>query len=133
MWRIKRFITSIKNIIIWFPVIWSDRNYDGSYTLKILERKIKNVILYTEKRKFYVGWENEVKWMKICERLLELHFKAWENDPNDINVSLNGVEDNKEYYSGVLDLEFGKLDLLEYKSERLLWKILAWKNKYWWD
>lgn len=132
MWRVKQFLIGIHNLVYWFPVIWNDRNWDGEYTLKILQRKIKSVRKYTEKRKFYVGWENEVKWMKICECLLELYFNAWDKEPGDIKISLNGADENRNYYSRVLGLEF-KCDLLEYKSERLFWKILSWKNKYWWD
>jgi hypothetical protein len=133
MWRINRFVYGIKNLIRWFPVIWKDQDWDGYYTLKILQRKIKNVRVYNEKRKFYVGVENEIKWMKTCERLLELHFTAWEKEDEDVVVSLNGVDENKEYFSSTIKCQFGKLDLLEHKSEQLFWKILAWKNKYWWD
>ena len=40
-WRIRNFLTSCNNLIKWFPVIWNDRDWDGNYILKILQKKIE--------------------------------------------------------------------------------------------
>ena len=50
-WRIRDFITSCHNLIKWFPTIWNDRDWDDSFILKILQKKInvklqKDVIHY---------------------------------------------------------------------------------------
>ena len=64
MWRIRQFVQSVKNLIKWFPVIWKDRQWDSHYYEVILLHKIRLQRKYFEKRQFFVGWENEVKWMK---------------------------------------------------------------------
>ena len=40
-WRIKNFITSCHNLIKWFPTIWNDRDWDSTFILKILQKKIE--------------------------------------------------------------------------------------------
>ena len=40
-WRIRNFLTSCNNIIKWFPTIWNDRDWDDSFILKILQKKIE--------------------------------------------------------------------------------------------
>ena len=40
-WRIRNFLTSCHNLIKWFPIIWNDRDWDGNYILKILQKKIE--------------------------------------------------------------------------------------------
>ena len=40
-WRIRSFLTSCNNLIKWFPTIWNDRDWDGNYILKILQKKIE--------------------------------------------------------------------------------------------
>ena len=128
MWRIRRFYESILNLIRWFPVIWNDRDWDDYYIKKLLYTKIKHVRKYTEKRKFYVGWENEVKWMKMCEKLLDVHFNAWNDEYEKSTPSFNGTP---EFYHN--DNYGNKHAILEYKSEQLFWKILSWRINYWWD
>ena len=40
-WRIRNFLTSCNNLIKWFPTIWNDRDWDGHFILKILQKKIE--------------------------------------------------------------------------------------------
>ena len=40
-WRIRNFLTSCNNLIKWFPTIWYDRDWDGHFILKILQKKIE--------------------------------------------------------------------------------------------
>ena len=40
-WRIRNFLTSCNNLIKWFPTIWNDRDWDGNFILKILQKKIE--------------------------------------------------------------------------------------------
>ena len=40
-WRIRYFLTGCRNLIKWFPTIWNDRDWDGHYILKILQKKIE--------------------------------------------------------------------------------------------
>jgi hypothetical protein len=40
-WRIRYFLTGCSNLIKWAPTIFHDRNWDGHYILKILQKKIE--------------------------------------------------------------------------------------------
>lgn len=131
MWRIRRFINSIKNLIRWFPTIWKDKDWDGEFTLDLLYFKIKNIRDYTVRRKFYEGWENDVKWMNTCLRLIEVHKDAWGMEDEPV-VSLNGT---LSCHKRLIDsnIKYSNRDIYEHKTERLFWIILSYKNKFWWD
>ena len=89
MTYIKNLYNKIKNLIIWFPIIWNDKNWDYAYLLQILEfkltlmrntlkdndittsanRQVKQIdyALYLLKEKNYIEKEEEVwesKWGK---------------------------------------------------------------------
>ena len=40
-WRIRYFFTGVKNIFKWMPTIYHDRDWDGDFILKILQKKIE--------------------------------------------------------------------------------------------
>jgi len=61
----------LTNLYKWFNLIWSDRNWDHIYLLQMMKFKIEQMANYHESRQFYVGWENNVKWMRTSSRLLD--------------------------------------------------------------
>jgi len=60
-----------RNLWKWLPVIWKDRDWDDFYIFEVLKYKIKNTADYTEKKQRFVGWEKEVRYMRICVKLIE--------------------------------------------------------------
>ena len=38
-WRIRYFFTGVKNIFKWMPTIYHDRDWDGDFILKILQKR----------------------------------------------------------------------------------------------
>lgn len=40
-WRLRYFLTGVKNILKWMPTIYHDRDWDGDFILKILQKKIE--------------------------------------------------------------------------------------------
>ena len=78
-WRIRNFLTSCHNLIKWFPTIWNDRDWDGHYILKILQKKI----------------EFQRKELVNANRHTRI-----ESDNRDMTLALNLIERVKEeYYS----------------------------------
>jgi hypothetical protein len=78
-WRIRNFLTSCNNLIKWFPTIWNDRDWDGHYILKILQKKI----------------EFQRKELVSANRHTRI-----ESDNRDMTLALNLLERVKEeYYS----------------------------------
>ena len=150
MWRIRRFIENVWNLIVWFPIIWGDKPWDSHYYEVILLHKIKLQRMYFEKRQFFVGWENEVKWMKKCEHLLGMLMegKYWNDEWDDKYPSDNGLSEWNRNYKQVKmndtskwvgDLAFMNsarkcyADFWEIKTRRLFWKIFIWRYEKWWD
>jgi len=151
MWRIKQFFTSISNLFKWLPIIWKDRQWDGYYYEVILLKKIQLQRAYFEKRQLFVGYENEVKWMKKCEYLLIMlvEYKYWNNEWDGKSPSNNGLNKLQRNYKNIIDnrepggwvgeFEFmnkaAKIyaDIWEYKARQLFWKIFIWRYERWWD
>lgn len=151
MWKIKHFFTSISNLFKWLSVIWMDRQWDSHYYEVLLLKKIQLQRAYFEKRQFFVGWENEVKWMKKCEYLLTMliESKYWNDEWGNISPSNSGLDARNKNYKNLIDnrepggwrgeFEFLNVapkcygDIWEYKARRLFWKIFIWRYEYWWD
>jgi len=111
MVKIKECYYNIKRCIKWFPVIWKTREWDYSYILKLMQMQIKLMRQRTETIQFYIGWEQSVKYMKICEKLLD--------------IIISG--ECKYRYFG--DAYFKYMD----KCKKLLFNILYKKIEGWWD
>ena len=78
-WRIKYFLEGVKNIVRWIPTLYHDRDWDGNYILKILQKKI----------------EFQRKELVNANRHTRI-----ESDNRDMTLALNLLERVKEeYYS----------------------------------
>jgi hypothetical protein len=42
MWRIRRFFRRVYNVWRWLPIIWKDQDWDDSYIVKILVKKLEH-------------------------------------------------------------------------------------------
>jgi hypothetical protein len=120
-WDAKHFhryvIEGFKNIWRWLPIVWKDRDWDSDYIFNPLKFKIQNTADYIEKNKRFVGWEDEVRYMRICVKLIdriqnqyyvdEMH-QYWET-----NMRMEPMED------GTRSLEFDDVrnDLTIYLSK----------------
>lgn len=63
----------IRKMVIWFPVIWKDEDYDSVYLYEIMIFKISLIRKDMEKSARHVGYEKNVRQMKIVEQLLNRH------------------------------------------------------------
>lgn len=145
VYKIKQFFESIYSLIHWFKIIWKDRNWDSYYYEVMLLHKITAQRKYFEKRQFFVGWENEVKWMKKCEHLLTMLVKSkyWEDEWIDKKPTRNGLNEGsyKAYYDGLYSKDYKNnllyycpfVDVWENKTRNLFWKIFVWRYERWWD
>lgn len=61
----------IKNLIIWLPIIWKDRDWDSYYIFKILEHKLKLQSKAISKRDIYVNAKRDSEVMMTCVKLME--------------------------------------------------------------
>lgn len=68
----KTFITGVKNLIYWFPIIWKDRNWDFHYTFEIMMHKIKAQSKYIGERDIHKSAKRDAEVMMTCVRLMKL-------------------------------------------------------------
>jgi len=70
-YKFKYVYNSIKNVIRWFPIIWSDRDWDGWYIYTILETKIKHQAKYIGDRDIHTRAKRDAEIMMTCVRLIQ--------------------------------------------------------------
>ena len=74
-WDLKHFPRDVKkgfiNLYKWFPIVWKDRDWDDHFIFEALKFKLKNTANYFEEKQRFVGWEDEVKYIRICEKLIK--------------------------------------------------------------
>jgi hypothetical protein len=75
IWDLKHFPSDVKkgfiNLWKWFPIVWKDRDWDDHFIFEALKFKLKNTANYFEEKQLFVGWEDEVKYIRICEKLIK--------------------------------------------------------------
>lgn len=68
---IRDFRVGISNLIVWFPVIWLDRQWDQVFFYKILRKKLSLMEKQFRTNGLAITSEDEAKKMKLCVLLLE--------------------------------------------------------------
>ena len=103
----------VLNIVKWFKVIWNDRDWDRSHLLEMMIFKMRNMADYHESRQFYVGWENNVKWMRLCAELLgrvsEEYYSAEFSEFYEIDLTMDRESDERGFvqvYSNIISQRF---------------------------
>lgn len=68
----RTFITGIKNLWYWFPVIWKDRHWDDHYIFQVMIHKLKAQSKYIGSRDIHTRAKRDAEIMMTCVRLMEL-------------------------------------------------------------
>jgi len=61
----------IENLIIWFPIIWQDRNWDQWFLYKVLQHKLKQMIKLQRKYGNSINADDYADQMQVCANLLD--------------------------------------------------------------
>lgn len=67
----KTFIQGCKNLIKWFPTIWSDRDYDHDYIYHVLKFKLDKQARYLLSKNRFESTDKKVRDMSICIKLID--------------------------------------------------------------
>jgi hypothetical protein len=97
-WRIRYFLTGVKNIFKWMPTIYHDRDWDGSFILKILQKKIE----FQRKELIYANRHTEVERdnrfmtlaLNLLERVRQEHYQVECVDYWNEKMEFKDVPDN---------------------------------------
>ena len=121
-----------KRLKYWRDTICYDSAIDWSWNLTILQKKLEYNIGYWRYVQRHVGWEEDVKRMQLCCRLLQL---AAVDYPDMEGVYVN--ERNAARYKIEVDhdelLEVHLKNLRREKAFRLVWRFIEHNMKRWWD
>ena len=137
----------IRNLWRWFPIVWKDRDWDQYYILESLKFKLKNTADYFSKHQRFIGWEDEVKYLRICEKLITkiqneeyqgeyTKYTSWEKYTNKYPGTVKKVLSNPkygEYFQIGRGLATAVGMERKLKARKLLFKILEERIERWWD
>ena len=121
-WRIRNFLTSCNNLIKWFPTIWYDRDWDGHFILKILQKKIefqrKELVNANRHTRIESDNRDMTLALNLLERVKEEYYNLECMDYWDNDIIFNDVPDNPELKSIDFEEKWEKYDefLTKYPS-----------------
>lgn len=64
-------IYGIKNIVLWLPTIWKDRNWDHAYVYYLLYKKIELMEKHNAPCDQYIGQENSLEEIREVKKILK--------------------------------------------------------------
>lgn len=154
-WRIRRFKEAINNLIVWFPVIVKDHNWDHHYIYEILAFKLSRTAKYFRKSNIFVGEEREAEKMELCVRLIKkIQSQEYESEFSEeldkkygerkmyIDASTNRLEFKHEKEYTEEELEEIRKERWEaivkgakkhQRAEKILFTLLERNINKWWD
>ncbi len=109
-WRILNIIDGVSNIIRWMPTLYKDRDWDDSYILQLLQKKIEYQREYLVKANRHTRLDEDNYWMTVTLNLIERELKEYYNTEyndyikedlvfnDDRTIDFKLVEDNSEAY-----------------------------------
>jgi hypothetical protein len=102
-WRIRYFFYGVKNIIRWIPTMYHDRDWDGDYILKILQKKIEYQRKELVNANRHMNIDRDNRYMTLALNLLERvrqdHYGLECMDYWDDNISFDDIIDNSNLKS----------------------------------
>jgi hypothetical protein len=162
--KIRNFLTSVKdgleNLIIWFSIIWQDRDWDHYYLYQILRKKLINMEIYHRKYGHSVNSTETAFEIKKCILLLnrliddnydELVFKKHHKKWGEPIFNWNDCKDKKDCYSLRIEQKNVKTDkdkkqeskeferlckhinMLKKQDIEYLFKLMNKHIQTWWD
>ena len=113
-WRIRYFLEGVKNIIRWIPTLYHDRDWDGNYILKILQKKIEfqRKGLINANRHTEVERDNRYMTLalNLLERVREEHYQLECMDYWDNIISFEDVPGKPELKSIEIETKTERFD-----------------------
>lgn len=121
-----------KRLRFWRKTIVNDSPIDWSWNLSLLKKKLEYNIGYWRFVQRHVGWEEDVRRMQLCCRLLDLAASDYPDiegvSVNTQNADRHGIEIKNDEFR-----EHHLVDLRKEKAYRLVWRFIEHNMRKWWD
>ena len=155
-----RFITRIKIILRWVPILWRQYDFDYCYAIEVFEFQLKNIAKFLESDKACsVDAKRDAQRIRTVLRLMEKVYDeeyaleyldvlekrygkskvAWHptEDPKLHRMHIRYAEPYEDWQLEEIDKERTTL-LLEAQAKqdrahKLLWKLIEHNIQKWWD
>jgi hypothetical protein len=110
----KNFITGVKNLKDWLPIIWKDRDWDNHYIFEVLKFKLKKQSKYISEKDRILSAQMDAKRMRLCVSLIEkiqndfyqMEYMDYVKD----KYWFEKIKDNSKCYTLESELEWEKFD-----------------------
>lgn len=120
-----KFYIGIKNLIVYFPIIWNDRNFDYYFIYKLLHHKLKLTRNSIKKVNIHTSSKRDAEILNTIIKLIELQ----DSDYYDKEFRKYYIEKLKVDKNNEIDFELINDNSEEYfKKHKLAYKKI--KNKY---
>ena len=121
--KIRIFFENVRNLIVWFPVIWKDRNYDSWFVYEIIIKKLE---LQAEalKTNGLVDFNRDYERMQTIIRLLR---KVQKEDYIDESWALS------QWSHNLTKEEIENSSMKHEKAKKLAFKMIHEYIDFWWD
>jgi len=119
----RNFITGVKNLIVWLPIIWKDRDWDDFYVFQVLKFKIRKQAKYISERDMYTTAKRDAEIMNLVARLIDL-----EQDET-YSMEYMNYHKTKNYFVET-DKEYDGKPTYEWKSDELSERFDEFFKKY---
>ena len=106
-------VDGIKNLIKWFPIIWTDRWWDHSFIFKMLHFKLNDMEKLYRARSIHKYSDETADQMKMCVRLLDRIIKD--------DYITNALQFHEKKY-GEIDFKFTPIEGTDCSSLDLVHK-----------
>ncbi len=101
-WRIKYFIDGVRNIFRWIPTIYHDRDWDESFILRMLQKKIEHQRAHLVKSNRHTQVDHDNFWMtatlNLIERELDEYYNLEQYDYMDTEIKFVPCKDREGSY-----------------------------------
>lgn len=134
-YRVRRLRESIANLAYWLPILWSDRDWDHSYFLRLMRHKIARMRRHQE---LYAHADPKhvrklTHRMRTCELLLERleadDYYDYDSAPPMLPLLRPLTAKESATFKRLAKLEKARRGL----DEELLFKLIRKHYRNWWD
>ena len=127
-WRIKYFIDGVSNIVRWIPTLYKDRDWDDSYTLRLLQKKIEYQREYLVKANRHMRVDEDNYWMTVTLNLIERELEEFYNleqyDYMEMDFKFVPCENREGSYEMKTKVSRDRLDEYLYKYRGVVTRIM---------
>jgi hypothetical protein len=118
----------VRNLIVWFPVIWSDRTWDSCYIFRVLAFKLRDMGEAIGERDIHVGAKRSARHMLVAAEI------ARRLGGGDVPLEVDGGEySDWAHHAELFALRQRRRFSIESDHVELLTRLLRKRILEWWD